>query len=122
MAKRLAVLHRRRKRAATFKRKPCRSGHKWRATYFGFYCLRCLLFLPDGDPQWDEPHSNYEEREFYNDDDEYDYDEDGADCLCCGGDGWVDGYENDPLWYSPGELERCSSCNGSGRRKDMTSW
>lgn len=29
-------------------------------------------------------------------------------------DGWIDGYEDDPLWFSPGELERCSECQGKG--------
>jgi hypothetical protein len=55
----------------------------------------------------------------------YDYgrDEDyDGDCGFCGGDGWVDGYEEDPLWFAPGELERCASCGGSGLAKDMTIW
>lgn len=29
-------------------------------------------------------------------------------------DGWIDGYEDDPLWYEPGEMERCSECDGKG--------
>ncbi len=55
----------------------------------------------------------------------FDYDEDDygeGDCAFCGGDGWVDGYESDPLWFVPGELERCASCGGSGNAKDMTIW
>ena len=57
------------------------------------------------------------------DDDDYDYERAGdSDCHWCGGDGWIDGYEDDPLWYAPGELERCSSCGGTGRAKDMTIW
>lgn len=53
-------------------------------------------------------------------DDDYDFDDD--DCAFCGGDGWVDGYESDPLWFEPGELELCSSCGGSGRAKNQTIW
>jgi hypothetical protein len=61
------------------------------------------------------------------DDDLYDFDYDRDetyenDCWHCGGDGFIDGYEDDPLWYAPGELERCASCNGSGLAKDMTIW
>ncbi len=48
----------------------------------------------------------------------------GPFCKRCGGDmewvecyngcddGFFDGYETDPLWYSPGELARCSVCEG----------
>jgi hypothetical protein len=50
---------------------------------------------------------------------ECDYD---GDCAVCGGDGWVRGYEEDPIFYAPDELIRCASCNGSGRAKDMTIW
>jgi hypothetical protein len=60
----------------------------------------------------------------YDEDDglsDYEFDGD-ADCFYCGGDGFIDGYEDDPLWFEPGELERCSSCSGSGRAKDMTIW
>ena len=34
----------------------------------------------------------------------------------CGGcdDGWIDGYEEDPLWFDPGDLDRCRQCNGRG--------
>jgi DnaJ-class molecular chaperone len=35
-------------------------------------------------------------------------------CDQCDGEGEVDGYEDDPLWYSPGEMEVCSACCGSG--------
>lgn len=28
--------------------------------------------------------------------------------------GWLDGYEEDPLWYDYGELVRCSQCGGHG--------
>lgn len=55
------------------------------------------------------------------DDNDSDFDGD-SNCYWCGGDGWVDGEEDDPLWYAPGELARCSSCGGTGRAKDMTIW
>lgn len=29
-------------------------------------------------------------------------------------DGWFDGYAEDPLWYDPGDYERCTECNGEG--------
>jgi hypothetical protein len=35
------------------------------------------------------------------------------DCGACDG-GLVDAYEEDPLWYSPGEEKRCNSCGGHG--------
>lgn len=57
----------------------------------------------------------------YDYDREYDDDYEG-DCFHCGGDGYIDGYEDDPLWFEPGEMERCASCGGTGRSKDMTIW
>ena len=29
-------------------------------------------------------------------------------------DGYIDGYEEDPLWYDDGDLIRCSECRGRG--------
>lgn len=29
-------------------------------------------------------------------------------------DGYFDGYEEDPLWYQPGEMATCHECSGSG--------
>lgn len=31
-------------------------------------------------------------------------------------DGWIDMYEfgGDPMWYDPGDIERCDECNGRG--------
>jgi len=29
-------------------------------------------------------------------------------------DGYHDGYEEDPLWFSPGEMELCEACKGLG--------
>ena len=59
-----------------------------------------------------------------NADDDVDFDDEPSDgdCFHCGGEGWIDGYDEDPLWFNPGELERCASCGGSGRAKDMTIW
>ncbi len=36
------------------------------------------------------------------------------DCSACGGDGFFDGYEEDPNWYQPGELADCCQCGGNG--------
>lgn len=36
------------------------------------------------------------------------------DCGHCNGDGELDGYEEDPINYSPGEGVRCHMCGGSG--------
>ena len=36
------------------------------------------------------------------------------DCSACGGDGFFDGYEEDPNWYQPGECVDCSQCGGEG--------
>lgn len=41
------------------------------------------------------------------------------DCAnyCCD-DGWIDMYEyDDPLWYDPGDVERCEECRGTGIEK-----
>ena len=35
-------------------------------------------------------------------------------CNACGGEGGTDGYEEDPLWYRPGEIAPCPCCNGRG--------
>lgn len=35
-------------------------------------------------------------------------------CGACGGDGYFDGYEEDPNWYPPGEDVPCSQCGGQG--------
>lgn len=35
-------------------------------------------------------------------------------CWDCGGDGGHDGYEEDPLWYDPGEMVICTTCWGKG--------
>lgn len=45
------------------------------------------------------------------DDDDY---ESGGCCGACDGTGSVDGYEQDPNWYHPGELAPCPWCGGSG--------
>jgi hypothetical protein len=35
-------------------------------------------------------------------------------CLLCGGDGYLDKYDDDPLVYEPGELIECPDCYGGG--------
>lgn len=35
-------------------------------------------------------------------------------CSSCGGEGWDDAYEEDPLLYDPGDTIPCSQCNGRG--------
>lgn len=34
-------------------------------------------------------------------------------CGSCD-DGFYEGYDEDPLWYDPGDLVRCGECNGQG--------
>lgn len=36
------------------------------------------------------------------------------DCDTCGGDGFVDAYEDDPINNSPGDDETCRECGGNG--------
>lgn len=92
MATRLSVLKRRRRRKAQKQA----------------FALVSSFPVPWDDGDW----FDYEPDEFDGD----------FDCLFCGGDGWLDGYDEDPLWYEPGEMERCASCGGSGKRADMTIW
>ena len=35
-------------------------------------------------------------------------------CSDCGGEGWHDAYEDDPIYYQPGETKPCHTCNGKG--------
>jgi hypothetical protein len=36
-------------------------------------------------------------------------------CWSCGGEGIHDDlFEEDPLWYNPGDYEVCNECNGNG--------
>jgi hypothetical protein len=42
---------------------------------------------------------------------------DWEDCDLCGGEGefdWERLQEEDPLWYQPGDVEKCTQCNGAG--------
>lgn len=42
---------------------------------------------------------------------------DWEDCDLCGGEGyfdWEDLQFEDPLWYQPGDTERCEQCSGKG--------
>lgn len=36
------------------------------------------------------------------------------DCDQCGGEGTYDAYEDDPLWFDPGDTEPCAQCSGAG--------
>lgn len=42
------------------------------------------------------------------------YEMEWENCTCCGGDGYFDGYEEDPLWYDPGDDVPCQQCGGRG--------
>lgn len=35
-------------------------------------------------------------------------------CWSCGGEGYHDLYEDDPLWYDEDDIEHCDVCNGKG--------
>jgi hypothetical protein len=35
-------------------------------------------------------------------------------CYVCGGDGWLEVYDEDPLWYDPGDVEMCDECESRG--------
>jgi predicted amidophosphoribosyltransferase len=37
-----------------------------------------------------------------------------VECGQCGGEGGHDGYEEDPLWYQPGEISPYRMCNRAG--------
>ena len=39
---------------------------------------------------------------------------DFVDCWECGGEGFVDLYEEDPIMFDPGEIARCPECKGRG--------
>lgn len=59
-----------------------------------------------------------EESDFYSDDDFCETcgsDTHWEDCYDCGGEGFHDDlYEEDPLWYNPGDTEDCRTCKGHG--------
>lgn len=40
---------------------------------------------------------------------------DASECSMCDGSGQIDGYEDDPNWYAPGEMKTCPQCGGSGQ-------
>lgn len=40
--------------------------------------------------------------------------EDSGCCGMCDGSGVIDGYEDDPNWYHPGETKPCPQCGGTG--------
>ena len=36
------------------------------------------------------------------------------DCWNCGGEGYIELYDEDPLWYDEDDTERCDECRGNG--------
>lgn len=43
-------------------------------------------------------------------------------CDLCGGEGELEVYESDPLWYDPGDTEPCHQCDGAGGWWTCTNW
>jgi hypothetical protein len=41
--------------------------------------------------------------------------DDSGCCGMCDGTGVIDGYDDDPNWYHPGETKPCPQCGGTGR-------
>ena len=39
---------------------------------------------------------------------------DWVECEACGGEGEYDCYEEDPMWYGPGDMKACAQCGGTG--------
>jgi hypothetical protein len=39
---------------------------------------------------------------------------DWEDCDVCGGEGYIDAYDLDPLWYDLSDVEMCNQCYGLG--------
>jgi DnaJ-class molecular chaperone len=35
-------------------------------------------------------------------------------CGACGGEGWHDATEDDPMMYAPGDTKPCPECDGKG--------
>jgi len=35
-------------------------------------------------------------------------------CWSCGGTGYRELYDDDPLWYDPDDIEKCDVCDGEG--------
>lgn len=61
---------------------------------------------------------------FLDDDEDADFADD-LECTMCNGEGQFFGSEipgYDPGWHIPDRIYPCPSCNGSGRRSDMTIW
>jgi hypothetical protein len=97
-------------------------ANRWRA----LHRRRARKLQPNYEPWcpsgWESVYARDDDDDYFPDYDEWNDGEDDGDCFWCAGDGVVDASEEDPINYSPGEMERCSSCNGSGLRKDMTIW
>jgi hypothetical protein len=108
----LRTNHKRRKRNLLIDLQPC--AHITLEDYAdGSFCQRCRSWFES--VFWKRKYEAIER-------DDWDDGESDGECFYCGGEGWIDGYEDDPLWYAPGEMDRCSSCGGSGAAKDMTIW
>jgi hypothetical protein len=45
---------------------------------------------------------------------DYELDDFHDNCWNCGGEGYFDAYEQDALWYEPGNLIACNECDGRG--------
>lgn len=43
-----------------------------------------------------------------------DYSMEWVECNGCNGDGFVECYEDDPLWYDEDDTAPCTQCGGSG--------
>jgi len=116
MATRWRVLNQRRRRKAqqTEYIRTHNCQHRWIETYYGTECKKCDTFYAFDCAPWED----YDSDDYYENDDC----EGNGDCWHCSGDGYVDGYEDDPINNCEGEYVRCSSCYGSGRAKDMTIW
>lgn len=41
-------------------------------------------------------------------------DGESVECWNCGGEGYRDLYEEDPMWYDEDEVEKCEICEGKG--------
>lgn len=110
----LRTMHKRRKRKLMIAAQPC--AHTTVEEYAdGAYCPRCGAWFESR--FWEREYDEYDCDRYENDDDG-----ESGECYWCAGEGFVDGHEEDAIFYTPGEMIRCSSCNGTGLAKDMTIW
>ena len=59
----------------------------------------------------------FDEDAFFADDGDQD-----ESCFACGGDGFVDAHDEDPINESPGTIVICHNCGGSGLASDQVVW